>query len=147
MSQALTPALALEYLRELSADVRATVVLDGAGGLLAGPPRLAGPARALLAAGGDAAELEASDGDWVICAVRSHEHAAVAVCGRFAIAGVVRQDLRAAIAALEGRSPQSRAPAATIEDAPGQALEDAPPDALKDAAAGLIAAFRRGSEA
>jgi len=79
--------------------------------------------------------------------VRSHEHAAVAVCGRFAIAGVVRQDLRAAIAALAGRSPQSRAPAAAIEDTPGQALEDAPPDALEDAAAGLIAAFRRGSEA
>ena len=34
---------------------------------------------------------------------RSPDHAAVAVCGGFAIAGVVRQDLRAAVAALEGR--------------------------------------------
>ena len=91
MSQALTPALALDYVRELSADVRAAIVLDAAGGLLAGPPQLADRARALLAAAGDAAELEAATGDGVVCAVRSTEHAAVAVCGRFAIPAVVRR--------------------------------------------------------
>ena len=103
MSQALTPALALDYVRELSADVRAAIVLDGAGRLLAGPPELADLSRELLAAAGDAAELEAATGEGVVCAVRSTEHAAVAVCGRFAIPAVVRQDLRAAVAALAGR--------------------------------------------
>ena len=33
----LTPQLALDYLRELSADIRAGVVLDPDGALLAGP--------------------------------------------------------------------------------------------------------------
>ena len=33
----LTPQLALDYLRELSADIRAGVVLDSKGALLAGP--------------------------------------------------------------------------------------------------------------
>ena len=135
MTAALTPALALDYVRELSADVRTGVVLDAAGGLLAGPPELAVTARALLVAGGRADELEAVSGDWVVCAARTHEHAAVAVCGRFAIAGIVRQDLRAALAALAGRAPDA--------DAPLSASEGAPPDALSQAADELIAAFQR----
>ncbi len=138
MSQALTPALALDYVRELSADVRAAIVLDGAGRLLAGPPQLAGLSRDLLAAAGDAAELEAATGDGVVCAVRSTEHAVVAVCGRFAIAAVVRQDLRAAVAALEGRPPGSAAPVA--------ALEAPRPDPLARAAEALISAAQRASD-
>ena len=114
MTQALTPELALDYVRELSADVRAAVVLDAAGALLAGPDALAEPARALLAAGGGAGELEAASGEGVVCAVRSPGHAAVAVCGRFAIGGVVRQDLRAAIAAIEGRAPGPEPPPAAV---------------------------------
>ena len=141
MAPALTPALALDYVRELSADVRATIVLDGTGGLLAGPPQLAGAARALLAAGGDAAELEAVSRDAVVCAVRSPGHAAVALCGRFAIAGVVRQDLRAAVAALEGRAPGAEAPAGEPPQPAAQA--GSPPDPLAHAANELIAAFRR----
>jgi hypothetical protein len=134
--QALTPALAVEYVRELSADVRAVVVLAEDGELLAGPDRLAGPARALLAAGGGAAELEASNGDGVVCAVRSAAHAAIAACGRFAIPGVVREDLRAALAALEGRSPAAGSPPPA---APGQAA-DASVTAAADA---LISASQR----
>ena len=61
MPPALTPALAVDYVRELSADVRAVVVLDADGELAAGPEPLAAPARALLDAGG-AAELEAVTG-------------------------------------------------------------------------------------
>jgi hypothetical protein len=102
---ALTPALAVDYVRELSADVRAVVVLDAHGGLLAGPPELEARARALLEAGGGAGELEAGGPAGVVCAVRSESHAAVAICGRFAIGGVVRNDLRTALAALAGRSP------------------------------------------
>ncbi len=138
MSQALTPALALDYVRELSADVRAAIVLDGAGRLLAGPPELADLSRELLAAAGDAAELEAATGEGVVCAVRSTEHAAVAVCGRFAIPAVVRQDLRAAVAALAGRRPGSAAPAAALEAPPG--------DPLARAAEALISAAQRDSE-
>ena len=63
------------------------------------------PARALLAAAGDAAELEAVTADGVVCAVRSAHHAAVAVCGRFALPAVTRQDLRVAVAALHDGPP------------------------------------------
>ena len=41
MTAALTPALALDYLHALSADLRAAVVLDARGECLAGPPALA----------------------------------------------------------------------------------------------------------
>jgi hypothetical protein len=47
----LTPALALAYLRELSIDVRAALVLGPAGEPLAGDAELADRARAALAAG------------------------------------------------------------------------------------------------
>jgi hypothetical protein len=135
----LTPALALDYVRELSADVDAAVVLDGAGGLLAGPPQLAAPAHALLTAAGAAAELEAVSAAGVVCAVRSPDHAAVAVCGRFAIPGVVRHDLRAAVAALAGRAPGSGAGVATLDGRPS--------DALARAAETLLSAVQRGFEA
>jgi hypothetical protein len=118
MPPALTPELALDYVRELSADVRAGVVMDAAGRLIAGPPHFQEPARALLQAAGAAAELEAATADGVVCAARSSAHSIIAVCGRFAIPGVVRQDLRAALAALEGRPP------------------DAPPHGLEPMAAG-----------
>jgi hypothetical protein len=158
MAPALTPALALDYVRELSADVRAMVVLDAAGGLLAGPLPLAVAARALLAAGGDAAELEAVSAAGVVCAVRSPGHAAVAVCGRFAIPGVVRADLRAAIAALEGRAPpaggrdralppaaaQSAAAPEPSAAAAAAARSAAPADPLARAAEALITAFQCG---
>jgi len=137
LRQALTPALALDYVRELSADVRAALVLDGAGGLIAGPAELAALARRVLDAAGDAAELEAATGAGVVCAVRSPDHAAIAVCGRFAIAAVVRQDLRAAVAAIEGR-PSIAAPVA--------APASPPPDALGSAAETLISAVQRASE-
>jgi hypothetical protein len=136
MPPALTPALAIEYVHELSADVRAGVVLDAAGELLAGPAALADPARALLSAAGDAGELEAANLDGVVCAVRTDAHAAVAICGRFAIPGVVRQDLRAALAGLEGRPPDAGA-------ALPQALSDDAEPALASAANRLISAVQR----
>jgi len=37
MTASLTPALALDYITALSADIRAAVVLDAAGAHLAGP--------------------------------------------------------------------------------------------------------------
>jgi hypothetical protein len=144
MPPALTPALALEYVHELSADVRAAVVLDAAGSLLAGPDELAGPARELLAAADGAAELEDGSADGVVCAVRTDAHAAVAVCGRFAIGGVVRQDLRAALAALEGRPAATGPGAEPAAGAPAAGTSDEP---VQRAAEALISALQRRSEA
>jgi len=144
MPPALTPALALDYVRELSADVRAALVLDGAGEPLAGPARLAAPARAFLAAGGDATELEAGAGEGVVCAVRTEAHTALAVCGRFAIGGIVREDLRAAVAALEGRPPDAAPPP---PGAPPSEVATTPYPALQSAADALSSAVQSGSGA
>jgi len=102
---ALTPALAVDYVRELSADVRETFVFGAGGELVAGPAGAEAAARALLDAARDAAEIEAVAPDGVVCAVRSGGRSGVAVCGRFALPGIVRQDLRAALAALDGAAP------------------------------------------
>ena len=64
---ALTPALALDLVRELSADVRAVLILSAGGERLAGPPELAAAAQALAAAAGDAPEAEAVTADGVVC--------------------------------------------------------------------------------
>jgi hypothetical protein len=168
MPPALTPALALDYVRELSADVRAAVLVNAAGELLAGPVELEDPARALLEAGAGAAELEVGSADGVVCAVRSASHAAVAVCGRFAIPGVVREDLRTALAALEGRSrgddaalvevtprPPGAGPTpepagetgANAAPAPAHSRESPEKDPLRAAAGALISAAERGFKA
>jgi hypothetical protein len=134
---ALTPALALDYVRELSADVRAVLLLGTDGELVAGPEPLRADAVALLAAAGSAAELEAVTSDAVVCAVRSGGRSMVAVCGRFAIPAVVRIDLRAALAAVEARAVDSLEP---VAQAPaGEAAERA----LEGAAERLISAAQR----
>jgi hypothetical protein len=136
LSRALTPALALDYVRELSTDVRAGAVLDAAGALLAGPPELGPPARALVAAAGAATELEVATPGGVVCAALSPSHAVVAVCGRFAIPAVVREDLRAALAALEG-------PAASAGSAPAAVPAGGALSPLELAAGELISACQR----
>ena len=83
MTAALTPELALAYVRELSADVRDGVVLDAAGVVLAGSAALAG------SASGDVIEE------------RSATHAIAVRCGPFALPEVIRTDLRAALARLD----------------------------------------------
>ena len=90
----LTPALALDLLRELSADIRAGVVLDPDGVLLAGPDELAAPARELLEAAGDAAEIQVATADGSVFAARSDEHAIAVVCGRFPLPSLIRYDLK-----------------------------------------------------
>ncbi len=106
MTAPLTPALALAYLSELSVDVRAAVVLDRAGAVLAGDEALAPRARALLLAA--AAASPASAGDLLVA--RAHDGGAIAaVAGDFALLPVLEHDLRAAAAAL----------ATTVRDIPG----------------------------
>src|SRR5688572_27929077 len=94
MTPALTPPLALEYLSELSADVREGVVLGPAGELLAGREALAGPARDLLATAGEAAEVDVVTAGGTVVAARSEGHAVVVVCGRHALPALARHDLR-----------------------------------------------------
>jgi hypothetical protein len=97
MTAALTPALALAYLRELSADIRAAIVLDAAGNPLAGPDPLATPARALLAAG---PLVSARTKDGAAFGAQDDRHAVVVVTGPFALPRVVHHDLARVLAAL-----------------------------------------------
>lgn len=101
MTHVLTPDRALEYLTQLSVDVRAGAVLGADGALLAGDGALAGPARDLLAALPDR-EIEVSVPEGVVLAVRGERHAIVVTCGRFALSGLQRHDLRTVLADLDG---------------------------------------------
>jgi hypothetical protein len=106
----LTPPLALDYLRELSADIVSGVVLDAAGTLLAGPAELETAARDLVAAAGDAEEVHVSTAEGAIFAARSDKHALVVVCGRFALPSLIRYDLRLVLADLGGgKRPEAAA--------------------------------------
>jgi hypothetical protein len=102
MTDALTPAQALNYLRTLSADIEEAAVLAADGSLLAGPDALAEPARALLDATPDADDIEVSTADGSVFAARSDGHAVVLVCGRFALPALVRFDLRMVLGDLAG---------------------------------------------
>jgi hypothetical protein len=97
MTTPLTPALALAYLRELSLDVRAAVVLDAAGAPLAGDAGLAARARALVAA--TAPGGAAVDEDLLVARARDGRAIAL-LAGDFALLPVLEHDLRAAAAAL-----------------------------------------------
>jgi hypothetical protein len=81
---ALTPAGALGWLGSLSVDVRAAVVLDAEGAVLAGDPALAG----------------AQEGGEVMVA-RSERHSIVVRTGPRPLKRLLRADLRAALEGLE----------------------------------------------
>lgn len=106
MPPALTPARALEYLRELSADIQAAAVLDASGKVLAGGPAMAEPARELLAAAGGATDVHVTTEDGAVFAARDDRHAIVLACGRFALPSLARYDLRMVLADLrdDGRA-------------------------------------------
>ena len=122
MTAALTPALALDYVRELSADIRAGVVLDARGELLAGPEALAAPARALLAEAPEAASIEGSTERGAAYAARDSRHAIVVVTGRFALPRLTRHDLRTALSALGGQTAPIEVPATASATAVGALL-------------------------
>src|SRR4051812_42443336 len=102
VTAALTPELAIAYVRELSADVRAVVVLAGDGRRLAGPAELEGPARELLAASGDRPDVAVRTADGVVVAARSPTHALVASAGPLSLLGPSGVDARRAVDALDG---------------------------------------------
>jgi hypothetical protein len=100
MTSALTPSIALAYLRELSTDVRAAVVLDAAGERLAGDPSIAAAARTLAAAMGEgrdaaaATELAVRAPSGVALAVRSPALAIVVAAGPQTLVPLLLHDLR-----------------------------------------------------
>ena len=102
MTDVLTPALALDYLREMSADVRAGVVLDARGSTLAGPDALGAAARDLLGAAPDAEEIQVVLPEGAVFAVRDDRHAIAVACGRHALPALARYDLRVILAELAG---------------------------------------------
>jgi hypothetical protein len=148
MTVALTPALALNYLSELSADIRAAIVLDAGGEVLAvkvggdapaavvgdapvagggaparrgdAPPALAAAARALLAEAPVVRALTERGGAF---GARDELHGVVVATGPLALPGLAIHDLLGVLAALGGAPPH-----ALVSDASpvaAQALLDA----------------------
>ena len=98
MTAALTPALALAYLDELSVDVRAAAVLGPSGDVLAGEAALAGRARDLSAAPG-IHRAPAPDGTLLLA--RGARGAAIAVvAGDRALPELLEHDLGRIVDAL-----------------------------------------------
>lgn len=111
MPAALTPELALSYVRELSADVRDGVVLDSSGTRVAGSAGLVAQAHALLGPPETSPELGGSDSlktavadDRRLFGMRSAKHSIVVLTGRHAMPAVVRLDLAAVLSRLDSPS-------------------------------------------
>src|SRR5689334_22371487 len=103
MTAPLQPELAAAYVHELSADVKAVVVLDGSGTRLAGPPALEAPAKrlaALLSSG----VVRTEDG--VVWVARTADKTLIAVAGPTAQLGPTALDAAAAIGSPDGLEPQ-----------------------------------------
>ncbi len=96
MTAALEPALAAAYVHELSADVRAVVVLDADGERLSGPEHLAAPAGALTAV--LSAGIVVTDAG-VVWVARGPELTLVALAGPTAQTGATGLDIAAAAGA------------------------------------------------
>ncbi|MCW2951547.1 MAG: hypothetical protein JWQ48_717 [Conexibacter sp.] len=103
MTSALTPSIALGYLRALSTDVRAAVALDAAGERVAGDPSIVAAARALVSAMAHetgpvaaATELALRLPAGVALAVRAPALAIVVAAGPQALVPLLLHDLRTA---------------------------------------------------
>jgi hypothetical protein len=106
MTTPLTPTLALAYLLELSIDVRAAVVLDAAGGVLAGEPELGPRAHALLAGGPAGVQVEHGP-DGTLFAARGDHGAGIAVlAGDRVFAPLLSHDLLRTVDAVVPASRQ-----------------------------------------
>jgi hypothetical protein len=148
MTAALTPDLALDYLSELSADIRAAIVLDAGGDVLA--VRRADAARVggadVARAGGEDADAEAladhagladaardflAQGPVVRAlterggafGARDDRHAIVVATGPLVLPSLAIHDIRAVLAALGGAP--SGAPVSDASPASAEALLNA----------------------
>jgi hypothetical protein len=101
MTAPLTPALALAYLRELSVDVRAAVVLGSDGRPTAGDTAIVASVRELVAAGGG----QRVQADGMLLAVTTPDGGTIAVlAGDFSPIRLLKHDLAAAATALTSSS-------------------------------------------
>jgi len=140
VTAALTPDQAAAYVRELSADVRAVVVLAADGRLLAGPAPLAAPVRDLLAAAGDAPDTAVRTPGGVVLAARTAVAAVVAVAGPLSLLGPTGLDVRTAVEALAPPAPAVPAQAVALPPsgpaaAPAASTPPSPPAAARPPAA------------
>lgn len=111
---ALTPELALEYLGQLSTDIKASAVAS-ADGRTAAASRPGEPGDRLreltqrLFEQADAADpapvtqVEVSTGDGAVYAVRDERWTICVVTGRFALSSLMFYDLRSVLGDLEGK--------------------------------------------
>ena len=120
MTAALTPVLALAYLSELSADIRAAIVLDAGGEVLAGDHAMGNAARELLA---EAPVVRALTERGGVFGARDDLHGVVVVTGPLALPGLAIHDLLGVLAALGGTPPH--APVSDASPVVAQALLDA----------------------
>jgi predicted regulator of Ras-like GTPase activity (Roadblock/LC7/MglB family) len=111
---ALTPDLALQYLGELSTDIKASVVASADGATAAaslpgdGGDRLRELTQELFEHADAAdeqtvAQVEVSTGDGAVYAVRDERWTVGVVTGRFALSSLMFYDLRSVLGDLEGR--------------------------------------------
>lgn len=98
---ALTPDLAIAYLRELSTDIRAAVVLAADGRRLAGGEAMAAAVREILAAS-EAPLIEVETARGMVVVARTDTHALAVAAGRQALPALVRFDARRTVADLSG---------------------------------------------
>jgi hypothetical protein len=114
VSAALTPELALQYLGELSTDIKASVVTsaDGRTAAASRPGEAGDKLRELtqqLFEHADAADnqvvtqVEVSTGGGAVYAVRDERWTVGVVTGRFALSSLMFYDLRGVLGDLEGR--------------------------------------------
>lgn len=114
VSAALSPELALEYLAELSTDIKASVVVstDGRTAAASRPGEPGDRMRELtkkLFEDADAADeqpvtqVEVSTGDGAVYAVRDERWTIGVVTGRFALSSLMFYDLRRVLGDLEGK--------------------------------------------
>jgi hypothetical protein len=132
MTAALTPVLALAYLSELSADLRAAMVLDAGGQMLAvsrgggarvgggGDAKLAAAARALLAEAPIVRALTEHGGAF---GARDDRHGVVVATGPLALPNLAIHDMRSVLAVLGGTP--SEAPVSEASPVAARALLDA----------------------
>ena len=111
---ALTPELALDYLGELSTDIKASALLsaDGRTAVTSRPGEAGERLRELtteLFRQADqvdehvVTQVEVSTGDGAVYAVRDERWTLAAVTGRFALSSLMFYDLRAVLGDLESR--------------------------------------------